>query len=173
MGRKKKAIHTTEQLADIHRKFHPREDNPGVIEIIPALSPIGPKEPSAELKAYLESMVRQRVDEILTASGIEMESDFRPREIAKVSRQSQNVFERQKWALYFEKWGCRMCGKKAAAHGSTGHCGTCVMRVQNRLKQLKLEYERTHPESEIERNIERLTLRARSAEELLRGEREE
>lgn len=184
MSRKKKALSgpTTEQLVDVHRKFHPREDtrreaNTKAIEIIPVsdadLKPIGPpKEPSADLKAYIESIVRQRVDEILSANAGEFEPDFRPRRVANASSQTQDMFEREKWSLYFEKYGCRGCGKKAAPHMSTGHCSTCQNRTYSRLTRLRAVYERAHPEAEIDRNIEKLTLRARSAEILLREERE-
>jgi hypothetical protein len=142
-------------------------------EIVPTSeAAIVPAAPSANLKVVIESMVRKRVDEILSASGIgEFEPNFRPKEIAQAARQNQDMFERVKWSLYFEKWGCQVCEKKSAAHMHTGHCGTCVNRIQSRLKQLKREYERAHPDAEIERQIDRLTSRSRTAEALL-GDRE-
>jgi hypothetical protein len=83
------------------------------------------------------------------------------------------MFEREKWSLYFEKWGCQVCGKKTANHMHTGHCGACAGRITARLARIKLEYEQTHPEAEVERQIDQLTLRSRTAERLLRGERDE
>jgi hypothetical protein len=124
--------------------------------------------PSANLQAAIESIVRKRVDEILASSGIgEFEPNFRSREMSQAGRQIQNMFERVKWSLYFEKWGCQICGKKTVAHMHTGHCTTCAGRIQLRLKQLKLVYERAHPEAEIERQIDHLTSRSRTAEALL------
>lgn len=173
MPRKKKASVSMEQLIEIHRKSHPRDR---IVltgaEVIPepeaAIVPMAAKEPSANLKAVIENMVRQRVDEILSASGIgEFEPNFRPREIAQAARQTQDMFERTKWSLYFEKWGCQVCGKKNAAHFHTGHCTTCACRIHQRLIKIKHDYEKTHPEAEIDRQIDQLTLRARSAAALL------
>jgi hypothetical protein len=174
MPRKKRATVSTEQLIETHRKSHPRDGMPLVnAEIVPpSEAAIVPAAPTANLKAVIESMVRKRVDEILSGSGIgEFEPNFRPREIAQAARQIQDMFERVKWSLYFEKWGCQVCGKKTVAHFHTGHCTTCAVRIQQRLKQLKLEYERAHPEAEIERQIDHLTSRSRTAEALL-GKRE-
>jgi hypothetical protein len=140
------------------------------VQIVPASkAALVPPSPSADLKAVLEGMVRKRVDEILAASGIaELEADFRPKEAAQVSRQTQDMFERKKWALYFEKWGCRKCEKKTVNHASTGHCGVCAMRLHGRLARIKRDYYKAHPDAEIERQIDRLTSRARTAESLLR-----
>ena len=173
MPRKKKTSVSTEELIETHRKAHPRDGMPLVrAEVVhepeAAIAPIATKEPSPNLKAVIEAMVRQRVDEIMSANGVgELEPDCRPREVARVSQQSQNMFEREKWVLYFEKWGCRMCGKKNVIHSSTGHCETCRARLFHRLKQIKRDYERAHPEAEISRQIDQLTLRARTAEGLL------
>jgi hypothetical protein len=133
---------------------------------------IVPKAPSADLKAVIEGMVRKRVDEILAASGLaEIENDCRPREIAKVSRQTENMFERDKWALYFEKWGCRKCEKKTVNHSSTGHCDICASRLHQRLRKIRRDYYTSHPDAETDRLIDRLTSRSRTAEALL-GDRE-
>ena len=173
--RKKKANIPTEELVEIHRKYLPREE---MLESSAAIVPIvetvlAPAEPSANLKAVIENLVRKRVDEILAASGLaELEADLRPREIALAARQAQGVFERVKWRLYFEKWGCRKCEKKTVNHASTGHCSSCEQRLRIRMRRIKRDYLRAHPEAEIERNIDALTLRSRTAEDLLFGERE-
>jgi hypothetical protein len=133
---------------------------------------IVPKTPSADLKAVIESMVRKRVDEILSASEMtEVEADCRPREVAAVSRQTQDMFERDKWALYFEKWGCRKCEKKTVNHSSTGHCEICASRLHQRLRKIRRDYYASHPDAETDRLIDRLTSRSRTAEALL-GDRE-
>jgi hypothetical protein len=172
MPRKKKASVSTEHLVEVHRKSHPRDNLPlASAEVVPdsgaALVPIVPT-PPANLKAVIEIMVRKRVDEILSASGIgEFEPNFRPAEVYRAARQSQSVFERVKWSLYFEKWGCQVCGKKTVAHMHTGHCTTCAVRIGQRLAKIKRDYEAVHPEAEIERQIDRLTSRSRTAEALL------
>jgi hypothetical protein len=178
MPRKKKASVSMKKLIETHRKSHPRDGMTlaraeVILEPEAAVVPIATKEPSPNVKAVLESMVRKRVDEILTASGIgEFEPNFRRREVAKASRQSQDMFERVKWSLYFEKWGCQVCGKKTVAHMHTGHCTTCAVRIGQRLTKIKRDYERAHPEAEIDRQIDQLTLRARTAESLLRRSEE-
>ena len=137
--------------------------------------PIAPVLGIDNLEAAIESMIRKRVDEALSRIGMGELDDphFRPKEVSQKARQIQDMFEREKWSLYFEKWGCHDCGRKAASHAHGGICTTCAGRIQNRLKQLKLEYERAHPEAEIERQIDKLTLRSRTAERLLRGDHEE
>ncbi|HET6143869.1 MAG TPA: hypothetical protein VFE02_10190 [Candidatus Acidoferrales bacterium] len=127
------------------------------------------------LEAAIESMIKKRVDEALSRIGmVELDDPhFRPREVERKARQVENMFERKKWSLYFERWGCVLCGQKKAAHMHTGYCNTCAGRITQRLRLLKRDYEQAHPEAEIDRQIEQLTLRARSAERLFRGEREE
>jgi hypothetical protein len=137
-----------------------------VIEPQAAILRTGP-EPSADLQAALEGMVRKRVDEILAASATI--DAFRPSAVAKTARRVNHIFEGKKWGLYFDKWGCLICGKTAVAkcYFHTGLCSSCGARVQSRLVKIKRDYEAAHPQVEIERNIERLTLRARTAERLL------
>jgi|HubBroStandDraft_6_1064221.scaffolds.fasta_scaffold739540_2 hypothetical protein len=140
------------------------------VQIVPVSeAALIPKTPSADLKAVIESMVRKRMDEILSASCMaEIDPDFRPRESAQVTRRAQDMFEREKWALYFAKWGCRKCDKKTVNHASTGHCAACNTRLWARLARIKRDYHLAHPDAEIERQIDRLTSRSRIAEALLR-----
>src|SRR5665213_2997286 len=176
MARRKKAAPSAQQLIEVHGKFHPRDEMPvTTVEIVPVTeSAIVPSAPSANLETMIERLVRRRVDEALSRIGIEeLDPHFRPREVAQKARQSQDMFEREKWSLYFEKWGCQVCGKKTVNHMHTGHCGTCANRITQRLKLIKRDYEQAHPEAEIERQIDQLTLRTRTAERLLRSEREE
>ena len=129
-----------------------------------ALAPI---RPIASRQAVLARIVRDRVDEIMAERGAQLEPDFQPKEVSFEIQRRQTVFDRQKWALYFEKWGCRRCGKKTFGHASSGHCSGCLKTLANRQRQIKLEYERNNPEAEIERNIDHLTSRIRSAQALL------
>jgi Flp pilus assembly CpaF family ATPase len=55
---------------------------------------------------------------------------------------------------------------------ATGHRTACTSRVQYRLRKLKAEYDQAHPEAEINRQIDRLTLRTRTAESLPKGDGE-
>jgi hypothetical protein len=145
-------------------------------EMVPASeAALVPARSAAKLTAMIENLVRRRVDEILSASGtVELEPNFRPAEVAKITRRGQDMFERKKGSLSFEKFGCMDCKRKAKAvsYGTNGLCSTCTLRWYHRYAQLKHEYEATHPEAETDRLIDRLTSRARVAEELLGEERE-
>jgi hypothetical protein len=126
------------------------------------------------MQAIITRMVQDRVDEIMAErGGSQLEPGFQPKEVAYELQRRQTVFERRKWALYFLRWGCRMCNrKKNVSHASGGCCATCITRVGARLETIKLQYERDNPEAAIDRQIDRLTSRFRSAEALL-GEGEE
>jgi hypothetical protein len=81
----------------------------------------------------------------------------------------QDMYERKKWGLYFEKWGCRKCEKKTVNHASTGHCDACSTRLVHRLATIRRDYFRAHPNGETEEQINQLTSKARTAEALLRN----
>lgn len=139
-----------------------------IVEIMPTSeAALMPKPPAANLQAMIDHIVRERVDEIMAERGAALESDFQPREVLYEIRQRQTVFERRKWSLYFEKWGCRKCGRKKVSHASGGFCGRCQNLFQSRLTVLKREYERANPELEIQRQIDHITSRVRTAEALL------
>ena len=139
------------------------------VEIVPASEAVlVPREPAANLQEMLDRMVRERVDEILAMrAGGHVEPDFQPREVANDARIRNNVFEIRKWSLYFEKWGCRMCHRKNVGHASSGYCGRCHSLVALRLAAIKRNFYRDDPELEIERQINQITSRTRSAQALL------
>jgi hypothetical protein len=141
-------------------------------EIVPASeAALVPARSGAKLTAMIENLVRQRVDEVLSASGVRrLEVDLRPAQAAKVARQKQEMFERVKWVLYFEKWGCRVCERKHLTHASSGHCIRCHSRTVKRLEVIKHAWENSHPEAEIQLQIAHLTSRADTAQALLGGE---
>jgi Zn finger protein HypA/HybF involved in hydrogenase expression len=146
----------------------PRKKNPSV-EIMPRSGgALKPKLWTANFQATLERIVRERVDEIMANPGSsQFETDFQPKEFAIEIRQNQTVFESRKWRLYFEKWGCRMCSQKTVLHAGSGCCEKCNRLVTQRLIQIKRDYEKADPEREIERQIDHITSRVRSARELL------
>ena len=124
--------------------------------------------PAVNLQAMLDRMVRERVDEILAMrAGGHVEPDFQPREVANDARIRNNVFEIRKWSLFFEKWGCRTCHRKNVAHASSGCCARCHNLVAQRLAAIKRDFYRDDPELEIERQINQITSRMRSAQALL------
>jgi hypothetical protein len=149
----------------------PRKKKP-IVEVLPT-SQVALVPKTANFQAALDRMVRDRVDQIMAERGTgELEPDYQTKELSSERRRSQNVFERNKWGLYFEKWGCKTCGrKKNVSHAANGHCSTCHIRIWQRLAALKREYDRNNPESRIAEDIDHLTRRLRSAQALL-GERE-
>jgi hypothetical protein len=123
--------------------------------------------PVEDVRGVLGRMVRDAVAEIMAERAEALpESSFQPREVAYESRRRQTVFERRKWSLYFAKWGCRMCRRKKINHSSAGCCAACTSMVANRLSQIKIEYDRDNPDTQIAENIDRLSRRLRSAQEL-------
>ena len=63
-----------------------------------------------------------------------LEPWFLPKEIADEILRLLPLPHRQRWARYFEKWGCLMCARKDVIHGSKGFCNRCRVLIQERLK---------------------------------------
>src|SRR5690242_9121970 len=147
----------------------PRKKKPVVeVERLPAAALV-PRPTAADLQAAIDRLVRQRVDEILAERNPDqMAPAFQPREVAYELRRRQTVFQQREGRLYFEKWGCMICQrKKYVGHASGGICSGCYNRETMRRAALRREYERNNPETEIDKQIDRLTSRLRSAQELL------
>jgi len=146
-----------------------RQKKETTVEIVPrGQSGIVPKAPTVNIEAILDRMVRERVDEILATRAAEkVEADFQPRDVANDTRIRNNVFELRKWALYFEQWGCRMCRRRNVSHASGGHCDRCNNLVAGRLGRIKRKFYEDDPDLEIERQINQITSRMRSAQALL------
>jgi len=90
-------------------------------------------------------MVRQRVDEILAQEGAQLfEPEFQPKPIQAEAMRRLTVFERQKWALYFARWGCRQCKAKRKGHTGQGYCHTCYGMVRFRLLEIQKQWQMEH-----------------------------
>lgn len=123
------------------------------------------RKPSPEdMKIMLDRLVSDKIEQILAERDLEQAAPvYRNRRI----RPFHPGFEREKHALYFEKWGCQTCGrKKGVSHMCNAQCDRCTARFHQRMKQLELEWVSKNPESQILENIDRLTRRIRSAREL-------
>jgi hypothetical protein len=127
-----------------------------------------PKRVPINIRAILDQMVREQVEQALAqrANG-NIPADFQPRDVANDARIRGNVFEIRKWTLYFEKWGCRMCRRKNVSHLGGGCCKRCHELVSGRLAKIKRDFYANDPEQEIERQINQITSRLRSAKALL------
>lgn len=127
----------------------PRKTRP-VVEVLPAETTLlGP--PMNDL----ERIVRQRVDEVLLGTS------------HKRAVGDMDVFDRRKWSLYFEQWGCLRCNRKTVPHASGGQCPTCNGLIANRLGAIKRAWNEAHPQQQTEQDIDALTSRVRAAERLL------
>jgi len=61
---------------------------------------------------------------------------FRPREEANAIRREQTPSQRNRWALYYGRYGCLLCGAKDQLYDSDGMCHRCRMRILHRLSRL-------------------------------------
>lgn len=100
-----------------------------------------------QLRAEMERMVRERVDEILAQRDGEMlDGEFSSMAVSTEITRRTMLFDRRKWALYFARWGCRGCRTKKRSHDGQGYCQTCYERIAQRLKALKRDWDREHPQ---------------------------
>src|ERR1700739_2324416 len=112
------------------------------VEIVPrSEAALVPAMPTESPRAMLGRVVRERVDEILAERGADqLDTDFRTREVATEMMRRQTVFERRRWSIYFEKWGCRRCDDTAAIHACSGYGAKCRGLLSQRLAKIKRDY---------------------------------
>lgn len=90
--------------------------------------------------AILDLLVQKRVAEVLAArDGLAAEPFFQSRHVAYEILRLQSVPERKKWAIYFERHGCIVCGSRERSYGSTGFCAFCKQQVYVRLNAILSE----------------------------------
>jgi hypothetical protein len=70
---------------------------------------------------------------------------FQAQKVADEIKRCQNVGEQRKWSIFYERWGCLICGQRAACHVSCGMCQNCHARTDKRLRTIVKNYK---PESE-------------------------
>jgi Zn finger protein HypA/HybF involved in hydrogenase expression len=150
----------------------PRKKTPRV-EIVPrSEEALVPAPPTETPQAMLDRIVRERVDEIMAERGAgQLDPDFQTRKVAYEIQRRQTVFERRRWSIYFEKFGCRRCDDKEVSHCGGGYCDKCHGLLWQRLAKIKLDYEKANTERDIQKQIDHLTLRSRTAQALLGGEK--
>ena len=110
---------------------------------------LAPSRPSKDAKAMLAKLVEQKVNEAL--SGISgdsiFEPFFQPQSVANRMKGLMSVSQQQKFAVYFEKWGCLRCETKKTGHLSLGMCNRCYHLVLGRLKVCIRELDAERPDS--------------------------
>jgi hypothetical protein len=117
--------------------------------------------------ATLDLLIQKRVAEAQASQGAILEPWFQSQAVGAEIRRHQSIFHKRKFALYFEKWGCLVCGTKKKDHVSHGMCHTCHLRFFYRLQALEKEYASAHPQEYENQQIESLTARMREARRLL------
>ena len=95
----------------------------------------------------LAKLVEQKVNEAL--SGISgdsiFEPFFQPKSVADRMKCEMNVSQQQKFAAYYEKWGCLRCDTKKTGHNSLGMCLRCHHLIGDRLRACIRELDAERP----------------------------
>src|SRR5205807_5726388 len=117
--------------------------------------------------ATLDALIQKRVAEAQASQSAILEPWFQSYAVAQELRRHQSMFHKRKFSLYFEKWGCLVCGTKERAQQSHGMCHKCWLRLVARLRALEKEYAKAHPQEYVNQQMESLTSRIRNAERIL------
>lgn len=124
-------------------------------------------EPQMDLEA-LDRLIQKRVAEATAGQGAILEPFFTTsKTLAAEIRRHASIFQKRKFSLYFEKYGCLVCDTKKRPHESHGMCRRCHERFVFRLMRLEKEYAKAHPQEYQERQTEGLTSKIRTARVLL------
>jgi hypothetical protein len=112
---------------------------------IEVLAPV--RRPSEEAQAMLAKLVEQKVSEALSGKSGDsiFEPFFQPAAIEQQMRKQMTVPQREKFAAYYEKWGCLRCDTKKKIHSGLGMCGTCHALIRDRLKVCIQELDAERP----------------------------
>ncbi len=88
----------------------------------------------------LTLLVKEKVAEIMAdREAIVFEPFFRSRQIAYELKRLQTMPEREKWSVYFGRYGCLICETRKRIHVGNGMCNSCYSRTFNSLKQIVSE----------------------------------
>jgi hypothetical protein len=109
------------------------------IELLPSPSAVI-RATSGVNEAELEKLVKLRVEEIMAErDALVFEPFFRSRQVAYELKRLQTVSEQRKYTVYYQRYGCWICGTQDRSHAGNGHCDKCrAMRFQ-RLAQIVAE----------------------------------
>jgi hypothetical protein len=107
------------------------------------------RRPSDEAKAMLAKLVEQKVNEALSGKSDDsiFEPFFQPQSVANQMKGLMSVSQQQKFAAYFEEWGCMRCNTKKTGHNSLGMCLRCHHLIGDRLRACIRELDAERPDS--------------------------
>jgi hypothetical protein len=101
---------------------------------IVAMEVLHPQATLGVLKEFSD-LVRQKVSEVLAErEEFLLEPFFRSAEDAKTIRRLQSVSEREKWAVYFARYGCVVCQDSHRPYDENGMDLRCRRRTYERLR---------------------------------------
>lgn len=121
------------------------------------------QEHALELKQAMTQLIDERVAEITGGPTAIFQPFFETKRLTTEIRRQQSVVEQNKFAYYYDRWGCLAgCGrtKAEALHGSLGMCGKCYGRIRSRLEAIVREYT---PEANQDENFVDAVTQARAA----------
>lgn len=134
--------------------------NSPAIEIVPYNRE---QEHALELKRAMMQLVDERVAEITGGPTAIFEPFFQTKRLMTEIRRQQSVAEQNKFAYYYDKWGCMAgCGrtKAEALHSALGMCNECYRRINERLKSIVREHT---PPVEQDQTFVEAVIQARTA----------
>lgn len=124
-------------------------------------------QPQMDLET-LDRLIQKRVAEAQASQGAILEPWFATSTaLAAAIRRHASIFQRKKFSLYFQQWGCVVCKTKERPHQSHAMCQRCFVKFVMRLKQLEKEYAEAHPQEYANQQTENLTSRMRNAARIL------
>ena len=91
-------------------------------------------------RAELERRLQEMVVETLTARDEFMwEPFFRLRRIANEMKRLQTVPEKEKWEVFYQRFGCMRCKTQERTHTGNGFCSDCYKWALRTLKSIVQE----------------------------------
>jgi len=109
----------------------------------------------------LERLVVEKVQAILAdREDMILQPFFNSKKVTEELRRHQTVPETRKWAFYFAKWGCLICGDKRTTHAGSGMCQQCKSRTQRRLQAILAEEMREHVQPQFVNSLEAIAKNA-------------
>jgi protein-arginine kinase activator protein McsA len=65
------------------------------------------------------------------------EPHFRSKAESDAIRRCMTAQEKQKWTIYFDRWGCLACGQtRKRIHAGNGFCSKCHNNISGRLRTI-------------------------------------
>lgn len=124
------------------------------------LLPPEPRTPESEA-SLLERLVHKVVAEVKgNREDLLLRPFFDTKRVSDEIRRIQTFPERLKWAVYFERHGCLVCGTKSASNARCGMCSNCYQRTGSRLRIIVAEGMRSDPRERFTGDLEALAKKA-------------